>query len=284
MTKSRPTASRLYFLGLLSAAAFGQTFFGSVVGTVTDPSGAAIPHLEKAQANDLLGVALLETGRTREAVDALEAALRQRPVDADLLYYLGAAHSRLAQQAVERLRAAQPESPRVQQILGEARAAEGNREAAERHFRAALAARPDLPGAHLALGDLCMEAGDYQRAEAEFRAEARAAPGSAAAAYKLGLALAHLGRTEESITALARANELRAEMPETLLALGKALTASGRAAEAEKYLLAVVRLEPESELAATAHYQLSRVYRALGRASEAEREATLFQRMRKPRE
>ncbi|NWF84500.1 MAG: carboxypeptidase regulatory-like domain-containing protein [Bryobacteraceae bacterium] len=41
---SRTTAFLLILTGLFSAAACAQTFFGSVVGTVTDPTGAAIPQ------------------------------------------------------------------------------------------------------------------------------------------------------------------------------------------------------------------------------------------------
>src|SRR5262245_27743051 len=41
------------------------------LGYVTE----AIAHLEKTQSNDLLGIALVEAGREREAIDRLEAAL-----------------------------------------------------------------------------------------------------------------------------------------------------------------------------------------------------------------
>ena len=64
---------------------------------------------EKAGADDLLGVAYLETGRWRDAVDKLEAALQKRPNDPDLLYYLAQAHGRLSKQVVDRLMARNPE-------------------------------------------------------------------------------------------------------------------------------------------------------------------------------
>ena len=40
-------------------------------------------------------MALLETGRTREAIDKLEDALEKQPDNPDLLYYLSQAHARL---------------------------------------------------------------------------------------------------------------------------------------------------------------------------------------------
>src|SRR5260370_35909081 len=106
--------------------------------------------MEKAQSVDLLGVALLESGREREAVDKLEAALLARPGDPELLYYLSLALARLSKQASEILMERSPTSARARQMLGEARAAGGNRGAAAKDFRAALAARDarrDVDGA-----------------------------------------------------------------------------------------------------------------------------------------
>src|SRR5450759_3320466 len=66
-----------------------------MLGTALLAEGYAaesIPYLEQGQADDLLGVALLEAARPRDAVDKLEAALQKRGDDPDLLYYLGLAH------------------------------------------------------------------------------------------------------------------------------------------------------------------------------------------------
>lgn len=246
-------------------------------------AGESIPHLEKAGAEDLWGVALLETGRVREAVDKLEAALVKRPDDPDLLYYLAQAQGRLSKLVFDKLVAGSPDSARRRQLLGEAQAAAGNRDAAEKDFRAALEIRPDLRGVHFALGELYLGSGDYPGAEREFREEARRAPGSAAAASKLGEVLLNLGRTPEALVELRRANALEPDTPETLLQLGKATLASGDPAAAEKLLLRVIEQEPASNHAESAHYQLAQIYRKLGRSPEADREMKLFQEMRKGR-
>lgn len=240
----------------------------------------AIPHLEQGGADDLLGVALLETGRERDAVDKLEAALLKRPSDPDLLYYLGEAHGRLSKQLFDRIRKESPGSPRAEQLAGEAMAAAGNRQGAEQHFRAALKLRPDLRDVHYALGDLYLESGDYEKAEAEFRAEAQLAPRSAAAAYKLGTVLLNRGRLAEAIAQLERANELQPGMPETLFALGKAMNATGDAAAAERYLKQVLEAEQDTALAESAHFQLAQAYRKLGRAADAAREMKAFDELR----
>ncbi|HVW86746.1 MAG TPA: tetratricopeptide repeat protein, partial [Bryobacteraceae bacterium] len=216
----------------------------------------------------------------REAVDGLEAALLKRPDDPDLLYYLGQAHARLSKQLFDRLRDGNPESARTHELLGEAMAGSGNRDAAEKHFRAALAQRPDLRGVHYSLGELYLASGDYEKAETEFRTEAKLAPGSAAAAFKLGFVLLNEGRVPEAVAELNRANALQPGMPETLFELGRALNASGDAGAAEKYLRQVIEAERESALARSAHFQLAQAYRKLNRPDDADHEMKLFHDLR----
>lgn len=255
-----------------------------MLGTALLAQGYAaesVAHLEKANADDLLAVALLESGRDeREALARLEAALAKRPDDPDLLYYLSQVHSRLAKQVFERLRQSHPNSARTRQLLGEALAASGKRDAAEAEFLAALAARPDTRGIHFAIGELLLESGDYEKAEAEFRAETKLAPGSAVAAYKLGLVLLNRGNVGAAVAELTRADTLQPDMPETLLELGKALTAAGDSAGAEKCFRKVIGIEPGSTLAEAAHFQLAQAYRKEGRSADADRETKLFRELK----
>jgi Flp pilus assembly protein TadD len=122
------------------------------------------------------------------------------------------------------------------------------------------------------LGELYLESGDYSKAEPEFRAEARLSPGSAAVSYKLGLVLANLGRTTEAIAELRRADAAQPGVPETLIELGKALTASGDAASAEPLLQKALSKVQAGDLAASAHFQLANIYHKLGRVADADRE------------
>lgn len=243
----------------------------------------AIPHLEVAGSSDLLGVALLEAGREREAIEHLEAALTKRPNDDDLLYYLSHAHQRLAKRLAERLIAESPDSAKAQQLIGEAQAESGNREAAIAAFRAALALRPELRGVHYALGELFVQSGDFLSAEREFQAEVKLAPGSAAAAYKFGATLLQNGQTAAALQQLERAEKLAPGMPETLLELGRSQAATGATAAAEKSFLQLLTQERESSLAESAHFQLAQLYRSTGRGAEAEKEMEAFRQIREKR-
>lgn len=243
----------------------------------------AVPHLESGGLHGLLGVALLEAGRTPEAIGAFETAIAAGPDDPDILYYLGRAHDQLAKQLFDKLLAAHASSARARQLVGEAQRAAGNREAAEREYRAALEVRPGLPGVHFALGELRLESGDYQEAEREFRAEYEMRPGDAQAAYRLGSVLLNLGDTAQAVAMLRRANELRPDMPETMFELARGLTLSGQLPEAETLLIRVLEMEADTRLAESASFQLANLLRQQGRIEEADRELARYRKIRAAR-
>lgn len=244
-------------------------------------AGEAIPHLEKGAMEDVLGVALLEVGREREAIDKLEAALVKQPGNEDLIYYLGQAHGRLARDMGERLTRQAGESARALQLMGEAHAAGGNREAAVKAFQRALDLRPELQGVHLALGELHQGAGDLEAAEKEYGVEAKQWPGSALAAYRWGSVLFTRGDLAGGLRELERADVLKPGMPETLLELGRARAANGATQAAENALLQVVNAESEGRLAESAHFQLSQLYRKMNRTAEAEKHLARFRELKK---
>lgn len=236
----------------------------------------AIAYLDAAP--ELLGIALLEAGREREAIDKLEAALQAKPNDPDLLYYLGHAHSRLADKVF-----AQVQGVRAVQLTAEAAAAAGRREQAAKAYAAVIAKRPDLLGMHLALGELALESGDFATAGKEFEIEVRLAPGSARAAWRYGSVLLNQGNNAAALTELRRANQLQPDMPETLLDLGKAELAAGSLAAAQQSFEKLLAIESQSLLAENAHLQLANVYRRMNRPADADRHTKLFRELRQRR-
>ena len=78
----------------------------------------AIPHLERAGAVDALGIAQLKVGKLPDAVANLQLALRNRPGDPDLLYYLARASGLLSKNAADVLESDYQTSARAHQSLG----------------------------------------------------------------------------------------------------------------------------------------------------------------------
>jgi protein O-GlcNAc transferase len=244
-------------------------------------SAEAIPHLERAQKTDLLGMALTEEHRAPQAVEKLVGALEAKPNDPDLLFYLGKASGQLLQAAFDRLMRSDPASPRAHQLMAETYVTQQQIEAAEREYRKALEIRPDLRGIHLALGKLKLNAGDLEEAEKEFRAEIKLGPGNGEAAWRLGSVLLQKGRTQEALAALERSDKLRPQMIETLFDLAKAYDLSNKSAEAEKAWLDVIAIDDTGEVAAASHFQLSQLYRTQGKAAEADRHLRRFEQLKR---
>jgi tetratricopeptide (TPR) repeat protein len=239
----------------------------------------AIPHLERANAQEALGIAQLKTGDFLSAVKNLEAALAKRPNDPDLLYYLGRASGLMSKSAFDTLESAYPDSARAHQALGDSYAALRQVPQAEKEYREALRMRPDTPGIHLSLGQLYATATQWPQAETEFAAEAKLQPEDAETAYRLGNALLQEGKLKEAREQLGRADRLRPHMPEVLYALGKAASSQGDAAVAEKAWTELVSIEKDTPLAGQAHFGLATLYRKQGKTAEAQREMEQYRNL-----
>ena len=241
-------------------------------------AGEAIPHLELIHDYRALGVAQLQAGKISDAVTSLLTALASNPNDPDLLYYLSQAGSALSSQSRDKLLSDFGSTPRGHQTLGESYYQLKLYSEAAHEYQQALAQRPDLPGLRLELGQVYAANSEWAKAEEQFRLEAKLQPGSAEAAYRLGDTLLHEGKMQEAAAALRRSDELRPDMAETLLALGKA-AAVGDPSTAEKALNRVIELEKSTPVAAQAYFTLAGIHRKQGKTELATRETEQFRRL-----
>jgi tetratricopeptide (TPR) repeat protein len=238
----------------------------------------AIPHLERAGAQEALGIAQIETGHLTEAVANFTAILPKQPDDPDLLFYLGHSSGLLSKTAIDILIANHPDSARAQ-ALGENYLVLRQLPQAEKEYLQALRLRPDLPGLHLKLGQVYANSAQWPKAEAEFRAEAKLQPGNAEAAYRLGGALLQQGNAREALVELKRANDLKPEMPETLFSLGKAASMTAENTVAEQSWLKVIELEKNTAIAAQAYFGLAGLHRKQGKLTQSQQEIQEFQKL-----
>ena len=239
----------------------------------------AIPHLERAKEQGALGIAQLQIGELAEAITNLRVALRARPNDPDLLYYLGRASGLLSKQSIDTLVAIYPQSARAHEAMGENYFVLRRMQDAEKEYLEALRQRSDTPGLHLELGLVYAASAQWPQAEQEFRAEANLQPGSAEAAFRLGDALLQQGKAHEAREQLERSNRLQPEMPETLYSLGKAASLDNDPTSAVRIWTNLLNIEKEGPLAAQAHFGLATLYRKQGNAEMAEHEMQEYQRL-----
>jgi tetratricopeptide (TPR) repeat protein len=239
----------------------------------------AIPHLARAQDATALGIAEIQTGNLKEAVENLQIALSKQPGDPDLLYYLGRASGLLSKQSVDTLLAAYPDSARAHEAMGENYYVLRQMPQAEKEFLAALQLRPDSPEVHLELGQVYAGSSQWEKAEEQFRAQTKLQPGNAEAFYRLGDSLLQQGKAHEARTALQQSDRLLPDMPETLYAIGKAAALDGDPIVAEKFWKQLLTIEKDTALAGQTHFALAGIYRKQGKSAEALKETQEFQRL-----
>jgi tetratricopeptide (TPR) repeat protein len=239
----------------------------------------AIPHLAKAQDATALGIAEIQTGHLKEAVENLQIALARQPGDPDLLYYLGRASGLLSKQSVDTLLAAYPDSARAHQAMGENYFVLRQMPQAEKEFLAALQLRPDSPEVHLELGEVYAGSSQWDKAVEEYRAQTKLQPGNAEAFYRLGDSLLQEGKVHDARTILQHSDHLQPDMPETLYAFGKASALDGDPAAAEKSWKKLLTIEKATTLAGQAHFALAGLYRKQGKTGDAAKEMAEFQKL-----
>ncbi len=202
-------------------------------------------------------------------VAALEAAVAADPLNPALLTAFEGAAENTSKQAFDAVLQRAPGSARAYQIAAERDAAAQRWGDAEKEFEQALQLRPYTSGVHIALGNVLLSEGKWSPALVEFAAEATLRPASADVAYRHGVVLLEFGRTGMALDELARADRLKPNNPEILAAIAKAALAAHDPARAESELLALLSIEKQGDMAAAAHEQLAKIYRAQGKTAEA---------------
>ncbi|HWW74830.1 MAG TPA: tetratricopeptide repeat protein [Pyrinomonadaceae bacterium] len=187
-----------------------------------------------------------------------------------------------ALKAAERAAALDPRNFDAQFTLGRARFGAGDDAGAVNAFRAAVALKPDEPRALFFLATTLEHAGDDAGALAAYKELATRHPRAAEGHMGLGVLLVKRGGSDvdEGLGELGRAVEIDPNLYEARVALGRALVARGRAAEAVPHLQRAAALAPDNP---EPHYQLSLAYRRLGRKEDAAAESEAVKRIHESR-
>ncbi|MEM9533432.1 MAG: sulfotransferase [Pseudomonadota bacterium] len=236
----------------------------------------------QADAQHLLGVALIGQGEVQAGARLLEALAERQPGNPEIPYNYGSALLRqdeaaaaLAQfdraltlnpdhvQALNNrgtalllLRRSDEARDTYREVLKRApehasawfnlanlEAEAGAAAAAQSAYRRALALRPDYFDAQLNLGQLLLNQGDCRQAERALREATRIGPTSAGAFRLLGQALAGSNQFEAAVTAARRATELDPDSAQAWNSLGAQLTSLGQLEESEAALRRALELD-----------------------------------------
>ncbi len=251
----------------------------------------SFPHLEGTKLRVQAGMELVEldyqTGEKGKVVDPLTTLRQLDPQNVDVLYATYRTFSDLAGGALDALALVAPDSPRMHLIIAEHLVNEGDRKGAILEYRKALDLDPHLRGAHFELGEALLEGSKSpearKEAEEDFKTELALNPWDVRAECRLG----DLYQSDASLDldaaykSFARALQIQPNDVEAQIGMGKVLAKRGQPQEAVKYLVEASSSDPVNP---RAHYQLSQVYRRLGRVAEADNELQRFEYLRKSKE
>ncbi len=235
-----------------------RTLAAARIDTEAWPEAVALLHDDPALANDPepslqfgRGLALLRSGRAREAETVLTALLLRGGESAEALA-----------------------------LLGQARVDLERYEPAVASLEQALRLKPGVPGANTALGLARWKLGRTEQAEVALRAALADRPSDPRAKLTLAELLAATSRSDDAIAVLHDLLAADPRLTDARLLLGGVLLARDDAAEALGPLEAAARERPDEP---RVREQLAQAYRKLGRKAEAERALDTARRLRKAR-
>jgi tetratricopeptide (TPR) repeat protein len=222
-------------LAIFMGCAWRQTSFWRDSTTLWTHAVACSP--QTMLVHRLLGSALLDQRRTREAVQQLREALELKPHSVTTNYNLGTAL-----------------------------AAAGRLDEAIFYYRRALEIRPDFAIAHCALASALTQQGRLDEALAHYRRSVELQPNDALAHEGMGGILVARGQFDEALPHCQRAIEIRPNLAMAHNSLGNILASRGKFDEALMHYQTALQVRPDF---ATAYTSIGNVLAARGQFREA---------------
>lgn len=280
--EARPELWKLQALLGMCERRIGQT------GTAQAHLEKAFPHLEDEKLRIQTGMELIEIYYGADELDKaaqVVGILRLiRPDDVDILYSSHRIYSRLAGEALLGVVMLAPASARMQELIGDEMARQGETKSAILHYREALKIDPRLPGVRFEIGELLSDStppADPLEIEREYRAALEVNPFDENSLCGLGDIVLRQSDLKRALALYSRAVQLQPSDASANLGLAKVMLAMNKPTEAEPLLERAAKLDP---LNATTRYHLATLYRRLGRTADATREMAEFERLKKLKE
>lgn len=233
----------------------------------------AADNAPKPAGDRATGISLLDSHRPEESLAYL---LRWRAADSsnvDAYYYLGEAFTDLKVKTINRLKAANPGSYRLHQILAESFASIHKNADAIAEYRKVLENQPEVPGVRYELARLMAET-QIEDTIPLLDRELQMDPDHYLARALLGRVYTTLRQPDKAIPLLERALQVQPDLVEAQKSLGQAWAAKRNFTRALALYQTVAEKAPMDE---QIHFLLAQAWRGLGKAEEAGKEMKLHQ-------
>lgn len=232
-----------------------------------------------AQAEMWLGVVELQDGHPEKATAPLDRAAELAPNDLNILQYRGKAHSDVAYASYARMAAIDPHSWHVHEVQGQIYAQQNQHKQAIAEFEEAIKQVPNNSDLYEELAEEYRKSGSLELSQQSFTRELELSPNNPIAMYNLGKIDIETNHTEEGLKLLRQVVANYENVPATYFYLGLGEFNAGQPKDAVIALEKARAMHPEPELAPRIEYELSRVYRKLGRIEDANRAVREYSRL-----
>lgn len=232
------------------------------------------PSPDRQQLTVLAGMSCYGLEKYAEAASYLKEASARDPQNLPLL--LALAHSYLwsrqyqdVMNTYHQILMLNAESAEADMLAGEALDEMKDSNGAIEQFRAAVRADPKMPDVHFGLGYLLWSKRRYEDAIPEFQAELENNPSHAQALTHLADCDVYLSRADSAAPLLEKAIRIDPRIELAHLDLGAIDASAGRQNDALREFITAARLAPND---VNVHWQLGRLYRAMGNVKAADAE------------
>jgi Flp pilus assembly protein TadD len=235
---------------------------------------------KNAQAYMWEGIVELQDGHPEKATEPLDRASELAPNDLDILEYRGRAHTQVAFASYARMAVIDPNSWHVHRVQGQIYSQQEKHKEAIAEFLEAIKLMPGNSDLYEELGGEYRKTSDLELAQQAYAKELELSPNNPIAMYNLAKIDIETNRGADGLTLLRKVTANYANVPATHFYLGLGEFEAGNTNEALAALEKARSMNPEPQLAPRIEYELSRVYRKLGRIDDANRAVREYTRLR----
>jgi len=235
---------------------------------------------KNAQAWMWQGVVELQDGHPEKATDPFDRAAELAPNDLNILEYRGKAHSQVAFASYARMAVIDPNSWHVHRVQGQMYSQQNQHKEAIAEFLEAIKQAPGNSDLYEELGGEYRKSSNLELAQQAYAKELELSPNNPIAMYNLAKIDIETNRGAEGLSLLHKVTANYANVPATWFYQGLGEFDSGNTDAALAALEKARGMHPEPELAPRIEYELSRVYRKLGRTEDANHAIREYTRMR----
>jgi len=235
---------------------------------------------KNAQAYMWEGIVELQDGHPEKATGPFDRAAELAPNDLDILEYRGRAHTQVAFASYARMAVIDPNSWHVHRVQGQIYSQQEKHREAIAEFLEAIKLMPGNSDLYEELGGEYRKTSDLELAQQAYSKELELSPNNPIAMYNLAKIDIETNRGTEGLALLRKVTANYANVPATHFYLGLGEFEAGNTNEALAALEKARSMSPEPQLAPRIEYELSRVYRKLGRIDDANRAVREYTRLR----